>query len=102
MAYMKLSDMEYPDDKHKIVVEMLHKDILAAEKSLIYFETKAYELMRDIGSVKALKITLPVIQTQQSIIDSLKMTFWYYTGMNSSEVISEEEIGTFDIFNMKD
>ena len=100
MAYIKLSDMKYPNKKHKTVVEMLHKDIISAEKALLYFEKKAYELMKDIGSERAIRITLPTIQMQQNIIDSLKTTFWYYTGINSYDVVSEEETKDVDIFNV--
>lgn len=89
--YIRLKDIECADDNHRTVVNMLLSDIDNLEKQLLIDEEFLEALRQHIGDVNADYISRHTFDINKKLLMSLKVTFWYYTGISPSKVLVEAD-----------
>jgi hypothetical protein len=96
MSYKKFSQLEFLNEKHKIICEQLLHDIQSLEFQIMYDDEIVDYIKERVGLN-----TDDYNNLNKRILSGLKISFWYYTGANPGKVILDtvQDKEQFDIFN---
>jgi hypothetical protein len=99
MSYLKFSDIQFLNRKHKETCEALLRDITRLETQCLFDEEFIDYVRRSSGEPAALMIAKGV-SIQFKTLSALRMVFWYYTGYDPDRIILEtKKEETVNIFN---
>jgi hypothetical protein len=97
--YIRIQDIECANDNHQTVVTTLLSDIVNLEKQLIIDEEFLEALRRQIGDMNTDYISRHTLDINKRLLLSLKVAFWYYTGISPSKVLVEAD-PEFNMFSV--
>ena len=99
MSYVRFSDIQFLNRKHKDTCEALLRDITRLETQCLFDEEFIDYVRRSSGDPAAIMIAKGS-SIQFKTLSALRIAFWYYTGYDPSRVImesrKEETVNIFD------
>lgn len=103
MSYKRFSQLEFVTKKHKTVCETLLSDIQNLESQLVYDDEIVEYIKEKVGS-NAAEASSGYIGLNRRLLTGLKLSFWYYTGVDPGKVILDTVVNKekIDIFNPLD
>jgi hypothetical protein len=94
--YVRFNEIKFINRQQKSFCKLLYKQIKEMEDDLMA-EEECCDFLKNLSD-HAAKISYQAIENNKKILFAMKLTFWYYTGTNSSSVLDEEKL--VDIFNL--
>ena len=94
--YVRFSELKFDNRQCKNFCKLLYKQIKELEENLMA-EEECYEFLINISD-QAAKISNKAIENHKKILFAMKLTFWYYTGVNVSCILDEDK--HVDIFSL--
>jgi len=100
MAYKRLSELDFSTKKHRSICETLLNDIQRLESQLVYDDETVEYLKNTVGPTAA-DVAESYVKMNRRLLSALKLSFWYYTGTNSSEIVNDitKDQDAIDIFH---
>lgn len=100
MAYRRLSELDFSTKKHRSFCETLLLDIHRLESQIVY-DDETVEYLRNTVGTNAADVAESYVKMNKRLLLALKLSFWYYTGANPSEVLNDvtKDQDEIDIFN---
>lgn len=99
-AYIKFENIEFQDSNHKQTAETILSDIDCIQNYLITEEQYIETLNNTIGPEYSKQIAMFTTERTKKILVALKIAFWYYTGIQASKVIinNDKNVDIFELF----
>ena len=94
--YVRFSDLKFDNRQCKSFFKMLYKKIRDLEDHLMGAE-ECYMFLLNVNE-RAAGISYREIENHKKILFAMKLTFWYYTGVNVSCILDEDK--RVDIFSL--
>jgi len=94
--YVKFNDINFDTKRRKQFCKLLYKEIREFEESIIMDE-EYYHFVKDLNE-RAAELSLAALELNRRLLLAMKMTFLYYTGVSSSQILDEDK--PVDIFNI--
>ena len=94
--YVRFDEILFDTKKRKQFCKHLYREIKEFEEAMVADE-EFYVFIKEVNK-QAADLALASIEVNRRVLQSMKMTFLYYTGVKHSQVLDEDKV--VDIFSL--